>query len=154
MTNHEIDTRVPLIVRAPGVRPGICHGLVESVDIYPTVCELTGVERSAELEGRSLVPLLRAPGRRGKSAVFSQYLRDGIWVAPDGVPYMGYAIRTKRHRYVEWKTWPEGRLVARELYDLRLDPREDVNVAERPEARAVMAELAARLQKGWRGERM
>lgn len=153
MTNHEIDTRVPLIVRAPGMRPGVCHGLVESVDIYPTVCELTGVERAAELEGQSLVPLLRAPGRRGKSAVFSQYLRDGIWVAPDGVPYMGYAIRTERYRYVEWNKWPEGTLVAKELYDLQRDPREDVNVAGRPEERAVMAGLAARLRTGWRGER-
>jgi len=118
------------------------------------VCELTGVERAVELEGQSLVPLLRAPGRRGKSAVFSQYLRDGIWVAPDGVPYMGYAIRTERYRYVEWKKWPEGRLDARELYDLRRDPGEDVNVAGRPEARTVMAGLSERLRRGWRGERM
>ena len=68
MTNYEVDTRVPLIVRAPGQRAGRSDGLVESVDIYPTVCELAGLPRPGELEGSSLVPLMRQPSRAGKRA--------------------------------------------------------------------------------------
>ena len=152
MTNYEVDTRVPLIVRAPGQRAGRSDGLVESVDIYPTVCELAGLPRPGELEGSSLVPLMRQPSRAGKRAIFSQYLRDGIWVAPDGVAYMGHSIRTQRYRYVEWKKWPSGEFAARELYNLETDPGEDVNLADRPAARALRDQLSARLHRGWRAE--
>lgn len=153
MTNYEVDTRVPLIVRAPGQRPGMCRGLVESVDIYPTVCELAGIDRPRELEGVSLVPWIQRPGRAGKRAIFTQYLRDGIWVAPDGVPYMGYSIRTERFRYVEWKRWKSGELAATELYDLAKDPGENVNLAEAPAMRATRNRLAMDLQRGWRAVR-
>lgn len=152
MTNYEVDTRVPLIVRAPGQRPGVSHGLVESEDIYPTVCELAGLPRPGELEGSSLVPLMRHPRRAGKRAIFRQYLRDGIWVAPDGAEYMGHSLRTERYRYVEWKKWPSGEFAARELYDLKTDPGEDVNLADGPAARALRDQLAARLHRGWRAE--
>ena len=148
MTNYEVDTRVPLIIRAPGMRGGqVCQRLVELVDVYPTLCELAGLARRPELEGKSLVPLLRDPKRRWKPAVFSQFLRDGIWVAPDGVEYMGYSIRTERYRYVEWFRWKDREKVATELYDLRADPLENVNLRE---AQALQAQLAAQLHAGWR----
>ncbi len=125
MTNYDIDTRVPLMIRSPRMRPQRFKGLVESIDIFPTVCSLAGVRPPTDLEG---VNLLEHP--KGKSAAYSQFLRDGIWVAADGVPYMGYTIRTERYRYVEWRTWPGKELKARELYDERADARETVNVAE------------------------
>ncbi len=151
MTNYEVDTRVPLMVRAPGVKPGRVRGLVESVDIFPTVCDVAGMKPPAALEGASLRPLLLHPGRPGKQAVFAQYLRNGIWVAPDGVEYMGYSIRTERYQYVEWKKWQGGEFAAWELYDLQKDPDENVNVAE--EQKAVCEQLAARLRRGWKGEK-
>ena len=153
MTNYEVDTRVPLMIRAPGMRPGVCEGLVESVDIFPTVCELAGLRAPAQLEGASLVRLMRAPKRSGKRAIFSQYLRDGIWVAPDGVTYMGHSIRTERYRYVAWQRWPSGELAAEELYDLARDPEENSNLAASSEAQATRGQLAARLHRGWRAER-
>ena len=79
--------------------------------------------------------------------MFSQFLRDGIWVAPDGVEYMGYSIRTERYRYVEWFRWKDREKVATELYDLRGDPLENVNLRE---AQALQAQLAAQLHAGWR----
>lgn len=148
MTNYEIDTRVPLIIRAPGSRGGqVCHRLVELVDIYPTLCELAGIARSRELEGTSLMPLLRNPRRPWKPAVFSQFFRDGIWVAADGVEYMGYSIRTERHRYVEWFEWKTHKLAATELYDLQRDPLENVSVRD---ADALQSHLAKKLHDGWR----
>ena len=147
MTNYEIDARVPLIVAAPGARGngGPCEGLVELVDVYPTLCELAGLEAPAELEGTSFAPLLEDRARPGKDAVFCQFLRQGIWTAPDGVEYMGYGIRTERYRYVEWRSWATGELSARELYDQRADPGETLNLAERPELEATLGELARRL---------
>ena len=150
MTNYEIDTRVPLLIRAPGVSPGVCPGLVESVDIYPTLCDLAGLTPPPNLEGTTLTPLLRRPSTPGKRAIFTQYLRDGLWVAPDGVTYMGRAIRTERYRYVEWSTFPANQLTATELYDLTADPAENKNIAAT--SPNLCRQLAARLKSGWRAE--
>src|SRR6185436_11885480 len=59
-TNYEIDTRAPLLIRAPGAKANgqQSHALVEFVDIYPTLCELAGLPVPKTLEGKSLVPLL------------------------------------------------------------------------------------------------
>lgn len=152
MTNYEIDTRVPLIVRDPGAAENgkPCDRLVEFVDIYPSLCELSGVPLRDELEGTSFAPLLENCELPGKKAVFSQFLRDGIWIAPDGVAYMGRCIRTERYRYVEWKKKGGGPIVARELYDLALDPQENNNVADQSENAKTIEQLASRLSAGWK----
>lgn len=151
MTNYEVDTRVPLIVKAPGrqVTGARCDALVELVDLYPTLCALCDAPLPDGLEGTSFAPLLRDPARQWKEAVFSVFLREGIWVAPDGIEYFGRAIRTATHRYVEWTVRKTGALAARELYDHRTDPGENVNVAGLAANRAVVDELAARLRAGW-----
>jgi hypothetical protein len=64
---------------------------------------------------------------------------------------MGYALRTEHYRYVEWRKRGGGEVVARELYDHRTDPGEDVNIADAPENRAIVAELAKQLAAGWKG---
>jgi len=119
MTNYEIDTRVPMIICTPETKGKNSQSLalVEFVDIYPTLCELVGLEIPRNLEGLSTIPLLKNPQLPWKKAVFSQFLRKGIWVAPDGVEYMGYSIRTNRRRYVEWINWETKQFAARELYD-------------------------------------
>ncbi len=152
MTNFEIDTRAPLIISAPGTTRGGSHtnSMVEFVDVYPTLCELAGIRVPEGLEGFSAVPLLRDPQRAWKSAVFSQFLREGIWTAPDGREYMGRAIRTGRYRYVEWTDWETREFAANELYDHESDPLENKNVAGLPENAAIVADLAARLKAGWK----
>jgi arylsulfatase A-like enzyme len=147
MTNYEIDTRVPLLIRAPGLGGGkVCNGLVELVDIYPTLCDLAGLAKPPVLEGLSLLPLLKDPKRKAKSSVFSQYLRDGVWTAPDGVAHMGYSIRTERHRYVEWYRWKDMQPVATELYDEVRDPLENVSLQGDARIRGMLAKA---LRKGF-----
>ena len=155
MTNFEIDTRVPLIVRVPGAAENgqKCRRLVEFVDIYPTLCEVAELPLPEHLEGTSFAPLLHERHRPWKSAAFSQFLRDGIWVAADGVPYMGHAIRTERYRYVEWMNWETKEYVARELYDQHTDPQENKNVAEMPQFKGTVRELKQRLDAGWKAAR-
>lgn len=152
MTNFEIDTRVPLIVRAPGRGENgkQCDRLVEFVDLYPTLCDLANVPKRDELEGTSFAPLLSDSSQPWKKAVFSQFLREGIWIAPDGVEYMGRCVRTERYRYVEWKKRDSDDLQARELYDLKLDPEENNNIADQPENLEIIANLADQLSAGWK----
>jgi arylsulfatase A-like enzyme len=152
MTNYEIDTRVPLIVSAPGKRENgkDCDRLVEFVDLYPTLCQLSGLRVPENLEGLSFAPLLDDRTRPWKTAVFSQFLREGIWTAPDGVEYMGFSVRTERHRYVEWTRWKSEEIVSRELYDHETDPGENVNVADLKENKDVVDALARKLRAGWR----
>ncbi|NLR93419.1 sulfatase [Flammeovirga agarivorans] len=86
-TNYEIATRVPLIVWTPdqakqsrGVQS---NALVELVDMFPTLCDLAGIEKPSHLEGQSFAPLLEEPNQTWKSAVFSQYPTPALreWAA-------------------------------------------------------------------------
>ena len=144
-TNFEEATHAPLIISAPnqknkGAKP---EALAEFVDIYPTICDLAGVERSDDLEGRSLVPVMNDPKRKWKKAAFSQYPR------PNGV--MGYTVRTDRYRYTEWTERETDKPpVGIELYDYKTDPQGNVNLAGKPEQKKIQAELAKTLHDGWK----
>ncbi len=137
-TNYEIDTRVPLIIRAPGFfgNGHSTRSLVELVDLYPTLCHLADVPRPAHLEGESLVPLLYDPGRPLKDAAFSQYRRRA-----NKLDLMGYAMRTDRYRYVEWIDRKTRRVVSQELYDHESDPSENTNLATDPDKLGLLADL-------------
>jgi len=76
----------------------------EFVDIYPTLCELYGLDQPKHLEGTSTVPLLDNPGQPWKRAAFSQY---------PGGEVMGYSMRTNRYRYTEWRNLKSGDVKAR-----------------------------------------
>ena len=96
------------------------------------------------------MPLLADAKRPWKKAVFSQFLRDGIWIAPDNVAYMGRCVRTERYRYVEWTKKDSKDVVARELYDLKNDPLENENVVEDKNNSETIAKLASILKQGWK----
>jgi arylsulfatase A-like enzyme len=143
-TNYENDTNAPLLLAAPGRAKGRrADGLVEFVDIYPTLAELCRLPRPEGLEGASLVPLLDDPDRPGKAAVFSQYPRS----IPGRGRAMGYAMRTDRYRLVSWKPLAGGDRVD-ELYDHQADPAENANLAGKPEHAAILEALRARLDAG------
>lgn len=145
-TNYEQANRIALIIVAPGVtRPGQrTRQLVETVDLYPTLVELAGLPRPEvpqQLDGVSLVRVLRDPGARVRDHVYHAFPRHR-----SGQPVIGRAIRTERYRLVEWKTPGAPPDTADlELYDYESGPVEAVNVAaSRPE---VVAELRAILSR-------
>jgi iduronate 2-sulfatase len=155
-TNYEIDTRVPLLVRVPGVSvtESRCSGLVELVDLFPTLCDVAGIEIPDDLEGTSFKPLLKDPELAWKSAAFSQFHRNPR-VTPDGKRYMGNSMVTPDYHYVEWRHWDHvagvsGELAAAELYDRETDPDENCNIAAFKENAEIVEELSRRLQRGWR----
>ncbi len=142
-TNYEQAARIPLLIAAPGMKAGVKSGsLVETVDIYPTLCELTGLPAPAGLDGRSFVPTLRDPAASTKDHTIHVYPRG----APGKGPVMGRAIRTERYRLVEWKKIGAPASEADlELYDYEADPLERKNLAAaQPE---VVAQLRALLAK-------
>jgi iduronate 2-sulfatase len=141
-TNYELDTRAPLIISTPGYAPGRVNGLVEFVDLYPTMLELAVLPPPSQaLEGESLVPLLREPHGPGRDYAISQHPRP--WPASANVAptHMGYTVRSAQHRYIEWREWPAGAVVAVELYDHLVDPAETINVADDPTYAAAQADM-------------
>src|SRR5690606_25302650 len=66
--------RVPLILYGPGVTPGVIGTQVRTTDIVPTLLELVDVPASDELDGRSLVPLLRGESESEPRLAFSDAL--------------------------------------------------------------------------------
>ncbi len=115
-TNFERDALVPLMIRVPDLaKPGApTDALIEYVDIYPTLAELAGLTPPADLDGRSLVPVLRDPAARGRDAALSQFTRP--WKAA-GFKAMGYSLRTPTQRYTRWVEWPSRKTIAEEFYD-------------------------------------
>lgn len=120
-TNFERDTRVPLLIRTPGLKePGAAAaGLVELVDVYPTLAELASLPAPQGLDGHSLVPMLTDPKSPGREAVLSQFARP---FSPNTPKFMGYSLRTATHRYTRWIDWQFGQTVAEELYDYASGP--------------------------------
>jgi arylsulfatase A-like enzyme len=147
-TNYEKATRAALIMRKPGqkVTGHGTIGLVEFVDIYPTLADVCGLPAPAGVEGFSFARLLDDPKQPWKAAAFSQYPRAG---GPGVGAVMGYAVRSEHHRYVEWRKREGGEVIARELYDQRTDPNEDRNIAAVPAHAEIVQQLAKRLADGW-----
>lgn len=143
LTNFERDARVPLIMRIPGFAQGArARGLVELVDLYPTLTELAGLPAPAHLEGDSFVPLLRSPERPWKKAAFTQCVREGLF---------GYSIRTERYRLTRWNMADQPDSF--ELYDHGADPEENINLAGDPATFVLQQGLAVQLQSDWRAFR-
>lgn len=146
----EESARVPLLIAAPGMKKGaIAQTPVGLIDLYPTLTELCGVKAPENLQGQSLVPMLKDPEAKGRGWVLSQVVRGGGFkrhgasaaTGDKGKRIFGYALRTNRWRYIEWD---EGR-AGKELYDHETDPKEITNLADKPAQADTQAKLADQL---------
>jgi len=123
---HEEVTRVPLIVAAPGYEPGRSQSIVELVDIFPTLVELTGLEPPDGLHGVSLVPVLDSPEALVKEGALS-FARGHSW-------------RTTDWSYMRYEDGSQ------ELYDMRADPGQITNLAESEEHQSTLKQLRTGLE--------
>ncbi len=159
---------VMMIVRGPGGFSAgkVIDAPVSHLDVYPTLCELAGVEQPAGLQGVSLMPLVRGEVERLHDAIFAEVTFHAAYEPQR-------AIRTERWKYIRRfddyrypvlancddseskQLWIEAgwgqRTVPRErLYDLVLDPAEGDNLAADPDFREQLDELRSRLQSWMR----
>lgn len=134
VTLFEVGTRVPLIVRVPGLtQPGTSsQALVELVDLFPTIVDLVGVPPPDSLQGVSMRPLLGHPERLGRKTAAYTVVSRG--------QHLGAAVRTQRWRYARW---PDGE----ELYNLANDPHEKRNLAGKPHVEERLREMRLLLEE-------
>ncbi len=130
----EESARVPLLIVAPGVSKAntTAAAPVSLIDLFPTLTELCGLAAPANLQGQSLVPMLRDPRVIGRGWAITQTAHNGV---------SGYSLRTPRWRYTEWN---EGE--GRELYDHDTDPKELTNLASSAAHSKTIDELSAQLR--------
>jgi len=126
--------KVPLLARPPaGCAPRHFSGLMEVMDIAPTVLDYAGIPSPREMQATSFRPVLEG-GEGGHAAVLSEYTTNDQAIN-------GKCLVTERYKYVLWDTQEGG-----EFYDLQEDPRELRNVYYEPayrEQRDRHAELLA-----------
>ncbi len=134
--SYDAITRVPMLWSWPGrfSAGGRVHDLVETIDVFPTLCELAGLRTPDSVDGRSIAPLLRGTEMPPREAVFT----ENAW---------SKAIRTRRWKFVYYPpgVFPEEPAPVGELYDLERDPREVDNLFYRPEHRPIVEQLRSDL---------
>ena len=161
-TNFELDTRVPLMLKIPGVTDDGYRSdeFVELVDLFSTLVDIVDLE-SVSLcpqenassikvchEGRSILQSIET--QEWKNAAFSQIRRDDN---------MGHCIHTREYNYVRWMPIVDSdnnvdwnNVTAEEFYDLSVDPNQNENVANYPEYAELQGQASERLLAGWRAE--
>jgi arylsulfatase A-like enzyme len=132
--NYETSLHTPLIVKVPWMDQEEFSGeIVEYVDIYPTLCQLAGLELPEHLQGRS----------------FRDQLLDGS-ATSDGVAvsqwYAGITTIRDHYFYTEWINNSDS-AYARMLYDHSMDPGENVNISERPESSHVVRQMSDEMRR-------
>ncbi len=137
---YEACARIPFIVYSPAMFPARTDvHIVANIDLAPTFAELGGVAIPENVNGMSLLPLLKDPNADWRDAVLIEH-----WPTEDGVgskiPEF-YAVRTADWKYVEYSTGEK------ELYDLINDPYELENLANKPQQAEIQQQLKLRLDE-------
>ncbi len=135
---YEESLQTPLLIRYPGrIDPGLVStGLVQNLDIAPTLLDMAGVEIPGSMQGRSLIPLMTEEKDTGwRDAIYYQFYETGWGVTPH------YGIRTDRYKLIRFETDP----VTWELYDLSQDPGEMHDLYGKEDYKEIRVELKAKL---------
>ena len=143
---YEEGIRSPFVFRFPRkIKPGTrISDLVICQDIAPTLIELAGGKPGAQIQGRSLLPLLAGRRAGWRKSVLIEYWAENAMPWLVGMSYK--AVRTDRYKYIHWVN--RGRSdELDELYDLERDPYELKNLARGPAVRAVRARLKKELSR-------
>lgn len=165
LTDHGIG--VSLIMRGPEPFAGgaVCDALVSQLDLFPTLCDLLGLDRPAWLQGRSLLPLLRGEVEQVNEEIFAEVTYHAAYEPQR-------AVRTARWKYIRRfddarpvlpncddgpskalllrHGWRERPVAREQLYDLVFDPNERANLVDDPAHAAARDELRGRLDRRMR----
>jgi len=166
-TLYDRGTGVMLLMRGPGFGGGkVVDSMVTHLDIYPTICDLAGIDHPDWLQGSSLMPLARRETEHLHEAVFAETTYHAAYQ-----PHR--SARTDRWKYIRrfddyphpvlcncddsaskelWVEhgWGERIVPEEQLYDLLFDPNESDNLADDPAASSVLAAMRERLERWMR----
>lgn len=140
---YEESVRMPFLMRLPKlIKAGSTpDAVVLNIDLAPTVLELAGTAIPSEMQGRSLLPLLKGERVPWRRSFLVEYWSDKVFPR---IANMGYrAVRTERWKYVHY-------LELRgmdELYDLKVDPYEMRNLINDPGAQPALKEAQGELDR-------
>jgi len=140
---YEESARIPLIMRYPRlIRPGsFIDPMALNIDIAPTMLDFAGLQARPEMQGRSLLPLLKGNAKGWRTSFLIEYYSDKVFPR---MVNMGYqCVRTERWKYIRY-TDLRG---MDELYDLKADPYEEHNRIADPAAAAELKRLQIELQR-------
>lgn len=137
---HEPSIRVPLMVRYPErIHAGtICREMALDIDLAPTLLDLARVPIPAHMQGKSLLPLAKAPDPSFRKEWYYEYYE---WPNPETVPPCR-GIRTERYKLIQYRLEPQ----EFELYDLVNDPKETRNLYGLHEFAPIQLHLTERLE--------
>ncbi len=134
---YEHAMRIPLIMRGPGVpvnavRSALCYGF----DLFPTLCDLTGIAIPASVDGHSVVPVLNGDDSAGRDGVYGVYM-DAMAMWSTGI-----------HKVIRTYTRADGRGSDRvQVFDLRSDRHEQIDLAGLPEHAGLRRQLVESLHR-------
>ncbi|MEL7131432.1 MAG: choline-sulfatase [Pseudomonadota bacterium] len=137
MSFYEGSARVPLMISAPSMDPGIVTDPVSNIDVCPTLCDLAGVDMSEVMPwttGQSLVP--QGQGVERTQPVAMEYAAEASYA-----PMVSL-------RYGKWK-YNRCALDPDQLFDLEADPHELTNLADVPAHQGTLTQLKAKADARW-----
>ncbi|MHC4562730.1 MAG: sulfatase family protein [Planctomycetota bacterium] len=161
LTDHGIG--VMLMMRGPGGFEGgkVVDGMVSHLDIFPTICDLLGIDRPEWLQGQSVLPLVSGQAKEVNEEIYSEVTYHCCYDP-------SRCVRTKRYKYIRrfddritpilpdtddgltkdvWMEagWREKRVDPEQLYDLVFDPNETNNLIDDPAYAGTAADMRRRL---------
>lgn len=143
-TMHDRSIRVPMIIYDPRqpekARGKAINEMALNIDLTPTFLELAGVSIPASYQGYSLIPLIKGKTTKWRSEILTEHLWDR-----DDIPQTE-AIRTEQWKYIRYLKHSE----YEELYDLKNDPNEGVNLAQLPDYFDVLEKMRTRCDESFK----
>ncbi len=121
--------QIPLLVKVPGKSKGNqTQAIIESVDIYPTLCDLAGLPVPESIMGKSFVPVIENPNATVRETAYARFK-------------VADALITQKFNYSLYENGEEM------LYNLEIDPEENTNLATDPDYTEKLKELRSTLDK-------
>lgn len=130
---HEESVRVPMIIKAKGIKPSTCNSFVELLDLYPTIAEMAGIKSAEHIQGKSLVKTFKNPNHEVRELAFS--------VSQGGKSFL---LRSEKWAYIQYD---EDASSGIELFDMENDPKQFTNLAADPNYGETVAYFQKKLKQ-------
>lgn len=133
---YEESVKVPFLMKCPELIDGgqIVNEMIQNIDVAPTILELAGIEKPAQMQGMSMVPLLSGKSTEWRDKIFYEYYWENDFPQ---TPTM-HGVRTSRYKYIRY----HGIWDTNEFYDLKEDPYEMDNLIASPDHQDMIREFS------------